>query len=111
MTERQQDVLHIQPAMVPTLRVSFRAALNELNNSLLRLSREGFLPQPWLGDEISDEVAVHYARRAMNGPGSSYQSLTAYKDELSQIHDTLLRMEDHYRRTEGDNTALWGLRA
>jgi hypothetical protein len=25
-----------------------------------------------------------------------------------RVHDTLRRMEDDYRRTEGDNVARWG---
>jgi uncharacterized protein YukE len=47
----------------------------------------------------------------MDGPGSSYQSLEQYRAELARIHDTLQQMEDHYRRTEGDNAATWGRRA
>jgi hypothetical protein len=47
----------------------------------------------------------------MDASGSSYQALVAYRDELTRVHDTLQQMEDHYRRTEGDNAALWGREA
>ena len=47
----------------------------------------------------------------MDAPDSSYQSLQQYRAELTHIHDTLQQMEDHYRRTEGDNAALWGRKA
>jgi hypothetical protein len=47
----------------------------------------------------------------MDEPTSSYQSLVAYRNELTRVHETLQQMEDHYRRTEGDNAALWGRKA
>jgi hypothetical protein len=109
--ERQHDVLRLQPHMVPTLRAAFASAVAELNSALLKLRQEGNLVQPWLGDEVSAEVAAHYTKRAMADPDSSYQSLLAYRTELTRVHDTLQQMEDDYRRTEGDNAALWGRKA
>ena len=111
MVERQQTVLHLQPDMLPVVRASFLAAFQQLHDSLSALYRGGYLAGPWLGDETSNEVAAHYTRRAMDAPGSSYQALVAYRDELARVHDTLQRMEDQYRRTEGDNAAIWGRRA
>ena len=61
-----------------------------------------------MGDETSHEVAAYYSDRAMTGPESSYQALVAYRDELTRVHDTLQQMEANYRRTEGENAALWG---
>lgn len=97
--------------MIPNLRNAFAEALAQLNDALTGLRREGNLSTPWLGDEVSNEVAAHYTSRAMDGPGSSYESLVAYRDELGRIHDTLQQMEDDYRRTEGDNAAVWGRKA
>ncbi len=111
MTERQQLVLRLQPHMIPALRTSMASALDQLDEALVRLRQKAYLPGPWPGDEVSNEVASHYTTRAMDGPGSSYQSLLAYRDELARVHDTLQQMEDHYRRTEGDNAERWGLRA
>ena len=108
MSDRQQDVLRVQPHMIPTVRANFRTAVNQVNDALVDLSRRGFLPAPWLGDETSHEVAAHYTETAMNGPQSSYEYLLAYRDELLRVHDTLQQMEANYRRTEGDNAALWG---
>ena len=45
-------------------------------------------------------MAAHYTRRAMEAPDSSYQALQQYRAELACVHDTLQRMEDHYRRNE-----------
>jgi hypothetical protein len=111
MNERQQDVLRLQPQMIPAVRATIRSAIDQLNDAILGLGRRGFLPQPWLGDETSDAVAAHYTNRAMSGPDSSFNALTLYRAELTRVHDTLQQMEDHYRRTEGDNAALWGLKA
>jgi hypothetical protein len=65
-------------------------------------ARNGFLAQPWLGDETSGEVAAHYTRRAMEAPDSSYRSLQQYRAELSRVHDTLQRMEDQYLGADQD---------
>lgn len=111
MLDRQQDVLRLQPHMIPALRSSFGAVLDQLNAALIKLRLNGNLAAPWLGDETSAEVAVHYTRRSLDGPDSSYQALVAYRDELTRIHDTLQRMEDDYRRAEGDNADLWGRKA
>jgi len=85
---------------IPTVRAAFADALDQLDVALLRLGRAGYLPGPWLGDEISSEVAAHYTRRAMEAPDSSYQALQQYRAELARVHDILQRMEDHYLRTE-----------
>jgi hypothetical protein len=102
VTERQQAVLHLQPDMIPMLRASFAAALDQLDEALGQLRRSGMLAHPWLGDEASSEVAAHYTRRAMEAPDSSYQSLQQYRAELNRVHDTLQRMEDQYRSTDRD---------
>jgi len=98
--ERQQAVLQLQPHMVPSLRATFSAALDQLDDALGHLRRSGVIAQPWLGDEISSEVAAHYTRRAMEAPDSSYQALQQYRAELACVHDTLQRMEDQYLHTD-----------
>ena len=101
MEDRPIDVLRLQPDMIPTLRATFSRAVDQVEQVLLKLSREGYLPSPWLGDEISKNVAAHYTRRAMDDPDSSYRALHQYRDELRRVHDTLQQMEADYRRTEG----------
>ena len=108
MTERQQDILRVQPHLIPALRAEFRSALEQIHAAIFGLNQRGYLASPWMGDETSSEVAAYYTKRAMNGPDSSYQALVAYRDELTGVHDTLQQMEAAYRRTEGENAALWG---
>jgi hypothetical protein len=105
VTEREQQILHVQPNTVAALRVAFEGAITQLNEALIQLSRSGFLPAPWLGDELSGEVAAHYTRQAMDGPHSSHQALVAYHRELSLVHDTLQRMEDEYLGTDRQASA------
>jgi uncharacterized protein YukE len=111
VADRRQDVLRLQPHMIPALRAEFRSAVDEISSAMTNLKRNAYLAAPWLGDEVSSEVATYYATRALDGPASSYQSLLAYRDELIRVHDTLQQMEDDYRRTEGDNAARWGQKA
>jgi hypothetical protein len=86
--------------MVPSLRASFSAALDQLDVALGQLRRNGLLAQPWLGDETSSEVAAHYTKRAMEAPDSSYQALQRYRAELARVHDTLQHMEEQYRSAD-----------
>ena len=102
MTSHRQDVLRLQPHMISSLRAEFRTALEQLQVALLGLNQRGYLSSPWLGDEVSAEVAAHYTVRAVEGPSSSYQALISYRDELQRVHDTLQRMEDEYRRSDQD---------
>ena len=110
MDERQQDSLRLQPHMIPALRTSFRAAVDQLATAIGELRRGGNLSAPWLGDETSNEVAAHYTLRAMNAPDSSYQSLVAYHSELKRIHDTLHQMEADYLRNENQTADTFRLR-
>ena len=111
MSDRQRDVLRLQPHMIPALRDAFRTALDQLDSALAELRRSGNLSAPWLGDETSAATAMYYSQRVMDGPDSSLTSLQLYRSELNRVHDTLQQMEDDYRRTEGDNAARWGRKA
>ena len=111
MNERPRDVLRLQPQMIPAMRGAVSYALDQLDAALGDLRRRGNLTEPWLGDETSQATAVHYSDRAMTGPDSSLGALEAYRLELLRVHDTLARMEDEYRRNEGDRASDWGLRA
>ena len=96
MIKRQQEILRVQPHMIPGTARRLRDRDRPARRRALNLRRSGYLPQPWLGDETSSEVAAHYTRRAMEAPDSSYRSLQQYRAELSHVHDTLQRMEEQY---------------
>jgi hypothetical protein len=88
--------------------LAFDDALADLSEQLRRVRNEGYLGEPWLGDEISLAVRNFYNRHVMDSTDGPYAALVAYEAELLRVRDTLQHMEDEYRRTEGDNAELWG---
>ena len=109
MTDGPASVtLHVEPSAIPLLYKAYDQAVATLSNHTTRLEHEGFLKEPWLGDEMSLEVRNFYNERIMAALDGPFASLLAYKAELTKIRDTLKRMEEEYRRTEGDNVELWG---
>jgi hypothetical protein len=100
--------LRVEPRSIPALRAAFNEAANKLGSHLSRLQHEGYLREPWLGDEISMEVRNFYNRQVMESTDGPYAALLAYQRELTHIRDALKCMEEEYRRTEGDNAELWG---
>jgi hypothetical protein len=100
--------LRVEPQAIPAIRLAFDDALADLSEQLRRVRNEGYLVEPWLGDEISLEVRDFYNRHVMDSTDGPYAALVAYEAELLRVRDTLQQMEDEYRRTEGDNAELWG---
>ena len=100
--------LRLEPALIPAVRTAVDESLAELRQHLARLGREGYIPEPWLGDSISSQMVVYYNSGVMEAAGGPYAALRAYEGELVKVLETLQVLEEHYRRTEGDNVALWG---
>ena len=107
---RGNVTLRVEPSAIPTIRAAFEDAVVKAGTLLSRLSREGYLGEPWLGDEVSREVRDFYNRHVMDSPTGPYAALVAYHAELVNIRDALLRTEQEYRRVEGENSELWGRR-
>ena len=107
-SESASVMLRIQARAIPALRAAFDEAAAVVGQQVVRLQREGYLGEPWLGDEISLEVRDFYNRHVMDSTDGPYAALVAYEAELLRVRDTLQQMEDEYRRTEGDNAELWG---
>ncbi len=78
MVEHQQDVLRLQPDMIPALRASLSApqSISSMQCAHQAQRAADTCRAPWLGDETSKEVAAHYTSRAMDEPDSSYQALS-----------------------------------
>lgn len=105
---RGSATLHIEPSAIPVIRAAFEDAAAEIGQLLVRLRRDGYLAEPWLGDEVSRHVCDFYNHHVMDSPTGPYAALVAYHAELVKVRDTLQRTEAEYRRTEGENSALWG---
>ena len=109
MPEPSRAILRVVPHQIPALRAAFSRAAKRMTTELASLDREGQIPEPWLGDPVSATVKLMYDAHARStAPGSTLAHLTAYRDELLRVHDTLAEMEAGYRRTEGENATLWG---
>jgi hypothetical protein len=100
--------LRIEPSAIPAIRAAVEESLIELAPHLRRLGQDAYIPEPWLGDPVSAEVASSYNARVMDAGDGPYAAMVALEAELLRIRDSLQLLEDHYRRTEGENAALWG---
>ena len=101
-------MLRVEPSAIPALRAAFSEAVVALNDQLHRLQVDGYIPNPWLGDEVSIDIHDRYNRNVMDATDGPYAVLKAFRTELRAVRDTLQRMEDEYRRTDGENAARWG---
>ena len=100
MGDSTQSVLRLQQHMIPALRAEFDSAIAQLSTAVVDLRTRGYLPEAWLGDEISMGVFEHYTRRAFDEHESSYNALVGYLAELTRVRDTLQRMEEQYLGTD-----------
>jgi hypothetical protein len=100
--------LRIEPSAIPAVRAALDESLDELAPHIRRLAQDAYIPEPWLGDSTSAAVASHYNSRVMDAADGPYAAMVALEAELLRIRDSLQLLEDHYRRTEGENAALWG---
>ena len=100
--------LQVEPSAIPAVRAAFDESLTELRPHLRRLRQEAYIPEPWLGDSVSAEAASTYNSSVMDAADGPYAAMVALEAELVRIRDSLQVLEDHYRRTEGENSALWG---
>ena len=100
--------LRIAPNAIPAVRAAVQATIDEVRAHITRMQRDGFLAEPWLGDSASHAVYKLYNQHVMHATNGPFAALQAYRDQLMATHDALADAENHYRATEGDNSALWG---
>jgi hypothetical protein len=103
--------LQLEPHTLPAVRAAFEEALTEVGVQIARLASGGFIKEPWLGDPVSASVQLHYNSVVMEAADGPYAAMVAYEAELTRIRDSLQLMEEHYRRTEGEEVARWGRQA
>jgi hypothetical protein len=103
--------LQLHPHTIPAVRVAFEESLLELRSLLIRFANGGFIDVPWMGDPVSESVRVDYNSVVMGPKDSLYAAMVGYEAELTRIHQSLQLMEEHYRRTEGEEAARWARQA
>jgi hypothetical protein len=100
--------LRLEPHAIPAMRAALDESLTDMTAHVVRLGRDGYIAEPWLGDPVSAAVLERYHARVMDAPDGPYAALVAYEAELVKVRDTLVLLEEHYRRTEGENAERWG---
>lgn len=108
MPDRPQAVLRVEPQQLSALRAAFLEAHDTIAHHLEDLRRDGQIKVPWLDDDVSKNVHRLYDTHVMNGPGSTYQHLQMYRDELYRVHEALTEIEAAYRHSDDKGAALLG---
>jgi hypothetical protein len=98
------DMFRVDPTRLTAVREAYDKALDELRPQLEELSQVGHVDAPWLGDDVSEAVRVHYNTTVM-GPdaGGAYQAMRKYEAELRAVRDQFAEMERAYLAGESTN--------
>lgn len=107
-TEYPPALLRVVPSAIPTVCEAIERTLAELGPHLGRMRQEAYIYEPWLGDPVSEHVRLTYNAMVMDAPDGPFQALVAYEKQLVSVRDQLASAEAEYRRTEGENSDLWG---
>jgi hypothetical protein len=111
MPDSSRAVLRVEPSTIPQLRTLLAECLDLLREKLNNLNRDGRMVDAWMNDPVSLRMRDVYNESVMNAADGGYAALRAYEGELKRVYDELGRMEEEYRRTEDENTALFRDRA
>jgi hypothetical protein len=102
-----QQRLRVDPVSIVGAKKAFQEALDGIHAQLRRIRAAGV--EPWAADPVSSETAAAFNNRTSGDePAAAERVLVAYANQLTNAIDSLQHAEDAYRRTEGENSALWG---
>ncbi len=101
-------VLRVAPHAIPDVRAALDEVLHEMRPLLARMLYEGWIREPWMGDSVSHRMCQSYNDKVMRAGDGPYNAMVAYEQQLTAARDRLAEIEDAYRRTEGENSDLWG---
>jgi hypothetical protein len=101
-------VLRVAPDVLPELRKAVDKTLKELSPHLELMQKEGFLPEPWLGDPVSAESHRVYNEHVMGAPDGPFHALLAYERQLVAISERLAQIQRNYDEAEAANADLVG---
>jgi hypothetical protein len=99
-------MLRVDPHRLTAVREAYDRALDELRPQLDSLLDAGFIRTPWLGDDVSKEVAAFYNNNVMNSDLGTYRAMRKYETELKAIRDQFAQMEQAYLAAESANAEL-----
>ena len=101
-------VLRVAPQALPDIRTALDEVLAELGPLLQRMRQDAYIREPWMGDSERYRMWRSYNRKVMSAEDGPFMAMLAYEAQLSSARDRLAEIEDAYRRTEGENSDLWG---
>jgi hypothetical protein len=97
------DMLRVDPQRLTAVREAYDMALDVLRPQLDYLLEAGYIRNPWLRDDVSEAVRVHYNGTVMESPLGAYQAMRKYEDKLKAIRDEFAAMEQAYLAAESTN--------
>jgi hypothetical protein len=97
------DMFQVDPQRLTAVREAYDKALDELGPQLDNLRYAGFVQNPWMGDDVSEAVRVHYNGTVMESPLGAYQAMRTYEKELAAVRDQFAEMERAYLAGESTN--------
>ena len=97
------EMFQVDPQRLTTVREAYDKALDELGPQLDNLRYAGFVQSPWMGDDVSEAVRVHYNVTVMESPLGAYQAMRTYEKELAAVRDQFAEMERAYLAAESAN--------
>ncbi|GAA0901086.1 hypothetical protein [Pseudonocardia zijingensis] len=103
MPEPQPAVtLRVEPQALQSIKAVFEESIAELRLQVQRLGSSAFIPEPWMGDQVSSAMQTHYNAVVMEAPDGAYAAITEYVNSLIAIRDSLKAMEAQYLATEAE---------
>jgi hypothetical protein len=101
-------VLRVAPHALPEIRAALDTVLADLRPLLQQMREDAWIPEPWMGDSESHYMWNSYNTKVMTAADGPYKAMLAYEEQLTAARERLAEIEDAYRRTEGENSDLWG---
>jgi hypothetical protein len=93
-------LLHFDSSQAPALLAAFQTAYDKLDIAIAAVNRDGWLPEPWLGDPSSERIATHFNQIAVTDEMSGTNVFRLFQKELQHIIDQLQATAAAYSATE-----------
>lgn len=101
----QHESLRFDPSELPALTATLTDAIYKLDANLNLLQDHGRLPEPWLGDEVSAQVAARYHDVAFDGEDNALGVLRQYQRHLEEVVEQLNATASAYAQSDASNAA------
>ncbi len=97
--------LQVPARALPQLIAAHESALRSAQDMLTTLGNAGRIPEPWTQDPVAQDITARFNTYAVDGPGSAYDCLRQYQQELARVTQTLKDLHSAYQAGEATNVA------